>query len=91
MPKITRPSDLAAVTSDIKTMSLADMTKLSDAKQELDILEQQAEQVRGFLEDAVRRRRFEEVATLRESLREVEEECGSRRRIIRELETSNSG
>ncbi|KAJ3045377.1 carboxypeptidase Y-deficient [Rhizophlyctis rosea] len=90
MPKITRPSDVTAVTNDVKTMSLADMTRLSDAKQELDILQQQAEQVRGFLEDAVRRRRFEEVATLRDSLREVEEECEARRRVIRELEIASS-
>ena len=87
MPKITREKDNASARNeDIKALSLADMTRLSDAKQELEILEQQADQVRGFLDDAVRRRRFEEVATLRESLREVEEECEARRQIIKELD-----
>ncbi|KAJ3057232.1 carboxypeptidase Y-deficient [Rhizophlyctis rosea] len=91
MPKITRAQDTtSAIAEEIKTLSLADMTRLSDAKQELEILEQQADQVRGFLDDAVRRRRFEEVATLRESLREVEEECEATRQVIAELDAIGS-
>ncbi|KAJ3280227.1 carboxypeptidase Y-deficient [Borealophlyctis nickersoniae] len=62
------------------------ITALVEAKQQLQVLETQEEQVRGFLDDAVRRRRFEEVEMLKESLSEVVEEVDRVRRVVRELE-----
>ncbi|RKO90920.1 FYVE zinc finger-domain-containing protein [Blyttiomyces helicus] len=46
---------------------------------ELDVLEEQRRQVEGFIDEAVRRRKLEDAAMLRESLMELEDEIERRR------------
>ena len=72
MPKITTPA---------KTNKALPAIPSSQNEEEIRVLEEQRRLVEGFLGDALRRRKFEDAASLRVGLEELEGEIQRRRGV----------
>ncbi|KAJ3061914.1 hypothetical protein HK102_008946, partial [Quaeritorhiza haematococci] len=55
------PSKLDTVISEIKVLTLSELEQLAALRKEIDVLNEQKALVEGFIEDATRRRKLEDV------------------------------
>lgn len=73
----------------LRVLTAAERAELDNLKGQLSVLLEQVAQVESFIEDATKRRRFEDASSLKDSLEELQEEVERTRAKIGELESSN--
>jgi hypothetical protein len=85
LPNTSSSSNATSSTATMDTVGSASGGPRAALDLELSVIETQMENVRALLEDAGRRRRLEDAASLREALEDLEAEAGRVRKEISQL------